>query len=629
MSGIIGKLSFDHDESLAQAVLEQMLEAMRHRGPRGRAIFSAPRIALGACTHLDLEPDALVGANQLDNVHVVADSALVNAPQLRAFLERTGSTFRSGTEAELIAHAYDRWGDACVERLQGPFACAIWDADQQRLLIARDHLGIRPLYFALLHGHGVVFASEIRALLHDPGVDREWCPAAIDSFLALGYVPAPLTTYRRISKLPPAQRLIVEGHAFRLERYWDLPLPSESVSSKAVAGLLEDRLRAAMVSTFTTFAPEGTLFSGGVASAALLAASPEHAGSIVTVTLDQDTATIARTQQVASHLAHVPDIEIATPDVSMVARQLAARFDEPLADPSAVVQYATCVAARLHGESMIAGHGAAPLWAGYSRHRIERLEASVRVWLPDVVAHMGNIARPLQDAIKGARSICHLALPPAEACATKHAYGFWDDEHRRSIYTRTFAWQVRHENAFAQHLDLYAARQSEDALDRALYVEARTFLPDSTLAVAEGAALAAGVRLHFPFLTRDLVEFAARVPSKAKQLGVTGMYPVCELVASHLPASLRHSIARRPARYPWLHHALLDLVPRVLLAERFDCRGIVSRPALRRVWDEHCSGRRTHSHRLWALLMLEFWFREYIDGDASEQPLEYAIVRAA
>src|SRR3954471_15813080 len=224
-----------------------MLGTMRHRGSTGSGIHVAPGIALGWCGD-ERSPITrpAVATNGDETVRVVADSSLTRTAVLRADLEARGRVVSGRSDADLIAHAYDEWGDACVEHLRGAFACAIWDETRERLLLARDSIGIRPLFFAVLHGHGVVFASEIRALLQDPGVGREWCPQAIDAYLALGYIPAPLTPYQRISKLQPAQRLVVEGRRFHLDQCWDLPFPSDIPSELDPAAALDEALRASV-----------------------------------------------------------------------------------------------------------------------------------------------------------------------------------------------------------------------------------------------------------------------------------------------------------------------------------------------------------------------------------------------
>ena len=637
MGGIIGKLSFEADETLARPVLEQMLTTLRHRGGAAHGFHCAPGIALGWCTAPDEPaPPAGLVTNESQSIRVVSDSQLANASELRALLERNGHQFRGMSDGELIAHAYEEWGIRCVERFRGPFAFALWDEKARRLAMARDHLGVRPLFFALLHGHGVVFASEIRALLNDPGVGREWCPTAIDAYLALGYVPAPLTAYRRISKLEPAQFLVVEGRRLHVEQYWDLPRAAAAGTLAETMSALETRLRGAARGQLQDNHVNGVLYSGGTGSSALLTALPQHplaSGEKLTtvmVALEQEGGDLARSHAAGAALGHTPEIEVATPDVPVVASGLAARFDEPIADPSAIAQYATFVAARLHVDCAVTAHGAAALWAGYARHRVERVESTLRTWLTAPLASVGaHVGRALHDSVKGARALSRLGMDPADACAVKHSYGLWDEEHRRQLYTRGFAWKVRDANPFSRHLELYAARDGADALERALYVDVRTFLPDSLLAVAERSALAAGVRLRFPMLDREFVEFAALVPSAHKQQGATGMLALHEVLSRRLPAALMPAAHRRPTPHPWLPAALAAMVPGVLLTPRFDGRGIVSRPALQQIWEDHRAGHRDHSHRLWSLLMLESWFREFIDGDAAEEPMEYAVLMRA
>jgi asparagine synthase (glutamine-hydrolysing) len=227
--------------------------------------------------------------------------------------------------------------------------------------------------------------------------------------------------------------------------------------------------------------------------------------------------------------------------------------------------------------------------------------------------------------------LSYLALhPQSNASLVNDAYRLWDGERRPSIYTRGFAWQVREANPFVRHLERYASRVTGNQVDRALYVDARTLLPDNTLAVADRAAAAAGLSLRHPFLDRRMVELAMEIPAALKQRGRIDMYTLRRLLLPQLPPRLLPPALRQPVRHAWLAPALTMLVPKMLLGPRFDGRGIVSRPALRQLWNEHVSSRVDHSRRLWALLMLEFWFRDFIDGDAAAEPLEYAVlVKAA
>lgn len=463
MSGIFGKLSFDPDEAIV--------------------IDSA-------------------ATNERGDVHVVSDSTISNAPHLREHLVQRSHRFQGAADNELIAHAYEEWDLRCVDRFRGAFAFAVWDEARRRLLLVRDHIGLQPLYFALLSGHGVAFASDIRALLRVPGVGRNWCPDAIDAYLALGYVPAPLTAYRRISKLEPAQLLVVDGRCLRVEQYWDLPFATTGATLDERVAVLEELLAAAARSQPTSTGATGLLYSGGTASSTLLAATPRRANPVVTIDVEEEAAELTRSDAAACHLGRTRELEVVRPDASALALDFSANCDGPTAGPSAVAQFAIYRAVRRHMDTAVTAHGAGVLWAGYARYRVERMELTVRAWLGGRLATIGaQIATPLHGSIKGARALSHLSLPKAHACAVKHAYGLWDDEYRRAIDTRAFAWLVRDANPFRRHLELYAgcyntvrlqaARKYRDAPPAAASSEEASGWRDAAGTPARGAAFLA------------------------------------------------------------------------------------------------------------------------------------------
>jgi asparagine synthetase B (glutamine-hydrolysing) len=484
-----------------------------------------------------------VALNETGTVRAVADSDLSNAVSLRCVLQDRGHLVRGSTDAELIAHAYEEWGDACVERFAGPFACAVWDEIRRRLFLARDPFGVRPLCFAF-HGRGLVFGSETTPLLQDPSVGREWQPQAIDAYLALGYVPAPFTIYRRISKLEAGQALVVDGRRLTTRCYSDVSDDECShAGERERIDLAESSLRAS-VASFTDQPDACVLMSGGLASTAVAAMLP-CGGTSVTVGIEQDPSDLDRVFRIAALLGLHSEIDIAVPDAADIVRQVACHFDEPAADPAAVSQYAVFAAARRYTDTALTGHGAAPL------------------------------------------------------CDRPHTRRLFDEAMRNQLYTRRFAWQVLEGQA--------VALSNGDAYNS---------LPDSQLALADRTASAAGLRLRHPFLDRSLTATPTAV--------------LRQIAARHLPASLLPP-ARGTAPDPrWLSQAVQSLVPQVLLGDRIDTRGIFSRPALQMLWQEHQRGAHDHTHRLWSLLMLEFWIREFIDGDAAAEPAEHAVlVRAA
>jgi asparagine synthase (glutamine-hydrolysing) len=562
-------------------------------GITGRLTLDAPDITFGAALFAGPTADlVIVGVNSRGTVRVLADSGITNAAELRAQLVSRGHTFQGATDAELIANVYEEWGPRGVARLRGPFACAVWDAETHRLVLARDHIGLRRIYYALLPDGGLAFASDIQQLLQEHGVSREWSPDGIDAYLAHGYVPAPLTAYRRISKLEPAQLLQVDGRRFRLEQYWDIPAATPaSLGLDERLATLEARLGSALRRPID--GAGALIYSGSTASTVLLAASAPGGLVPVTVSVEEDASELTRSDAVASRLGHQRQLELAAPEATMLAAEFAGHVHEPIADPSAVVQLAVLRAVARHADSAFAAHGAAVMWAGHPQHPVER----DRGRLEDVQA-------------------------------ARRAYSMWDDRRRRGIYTRDFAWQVRDADPFGRHLALHAAHPSDDPLERALYVDLRTALADRVLASADRAAIAAGISLRFPFLDRDLVVLAATTPPALKRRGTTGLHALRRLLLPQLPRTLMPPARPPAARHDWLRTALPGMVPAMLLTPRFDERGIVSRVALRRIWDDHCTGRHDQASQLWSLLMLEFWFRQCIDGTAADEPLEYAVLKA-
>ena len=589
MAAIIGRLSFEPEEILARAVLDRMLDVSARRGSEGRGVFSAPGIAIGWCGTGE------VGTSDRRSVRAVADSKLTNARELRASLERDGHRFHTRTDQELIAHAYDRWGTRAFDRLRGPFACAIWDEANRRLVLARDHVGIRPLYFAVLQGHGIVFATDVRALLQDPGVARDWCADGVDAYLALGYIPAPLTAYRRVSKLQPAHHLVVEGRRLHLEEYWDLPMPLQVRQRWDPVAAISGPLKAAVRRDFKDDARACLLYSGGTASCSLLSVASPNAGSPITVHTDQDPSELARSDAAAAQLGRSRELEALTYPLSSLVEELAGVSGEPFADPAALTQLAICKAALRHADTALTAHGASILWGSSERRTL----------------------------------LSRCASPRRLPRAATHPHTLWEDEHRRAIYTRGFAWKVRDTDPYNWHLQRWASRVEGEAADRALYVNARTLLPDNVLAIAALTSQTTGLTLRFPFLEHRMTELAMETPVSAKQHGRIAMSVLRQLLARQLPPRLLPPALRRPPRHTWLAGALTMFVPKMLLGPRFDGRDIVSRPALRQLWNDHLTARADHSHRLWALVMLEFWFREFVDGDAAAEPLEYAVLAKA
>jgi asparagine synthase (glutamine-hydrolysing) len=505
------------------------------------------------------------------------------------------------------------------------FAFAIWDRKRQRVLLARDRLGIKPLYYSTLRGGGLVFGSELKAVVEHPGVSREWRRDAVDAYLALQYVPTPLTIFSDVLKLPPAHLLVAEDGRVRLQRYWDLTFPGdgeewrEDEYLERLDALLHESVRLRLISDV----PLGAFLSGGIDSSAVVAAMAATSDApVLTTSVGFDEGAydeVEHAREVARHLACQHYSRTVTPDIADLLPRLAWHLDEPFSDASAVPTYFVSAVAREKVTVALSGDGGDELWAGYARHRVERAEAQARRWLGTAGAQAaGQVARLLPLSLKGARSLRHLGLPPDEACARKHVYGLFERGLRDRLYTPDFAHGVSEHDPLAAFRSIWAACPSPDPVDRALLVDVRTYLLDDILTKVDRMSMAVSLEARVPLLDHHLVEFAASVPMSLKIRGGRGKH----LLRRFLEGKVPKQIIDRPKKGfeaptgEWLRGPLAPMAGDFLLGPSARARGIFSPIEVLRLWREHQSGSRDHRHRLWSLLMLELWFRQYVDGRA-------------
>lgn len=627
MCGIAGKFNFDREHPVDRTRLVAMTSAVAHRGPDADGFYIGPGVGLGhrRLSIIDLATGDQPLSNEDGTIWVVFNGEIYNFAETRVELERLGHRFRTHSDTEVIVHAYEQWGEGAVDRFRGMFAFALWDEPRRRLVLVRDRVGIKPLYYAVTRS-GVTFGSEIKSIVEDADVPREWSAEALDAYLALQYVPTPRTMYRDVWKLPPGHLLIAENGRVRVRQYWDLEFTGTGDSSREdeylerLDALIKESVQLRLISDV----PLGAFLSGGIDSSAVVAAMVETAaGRVLTTSVGFDEHAFdeleyART--VARHLGTEAREKVVSPDIVDLLPKLAWHLDEPFADSSAVPTYYVSAAAREQVTVALSGDGGDELWAGYARHRVERWELAARGWLGDGGASTaGRIASRLPRAIKGARSLQHLALSPADACAHKHAYGLFENGSRSSLYSPAFAASVRDADPFAGFRLAYERCGSADSLDRALYVDVKTYLVDDILTKVDKMSMAVSLEARVPLLDHRLLEFAATVPTRLKLRRGRSKYLLRRFLERRIP---RHIVERPKHGFEapigeWLRGPLAPMVDELLLGARGRDRGVFDREAVARLWREHRSGARDHRHRLWSLVMLELWFRQYVDRPAA------------
>jgi asparagine synthase (glutamine-hydrolysing) len=629
MCGIAGFVSTDRLDVEAPLWAERMSRVITHRGPDAEGLWWDDHAVLAhrRLSIIDLRGGAQPLCNEDGTVWIVFNGEIYNHADVRRSLESRGHRFRTKSDTESIVHAYEEWGEACVEHLRGMFAFAIWDARVRRLLLVRDRLGVKPLHYAQLADGQIVFASEIKAILEHPGVPRDWRPDAIDSYLTLAYVPAPATIYRAINKLPAGHLLIAERGRTRIRKYWDLHFTSGDGAPREDECLeqLDAVLREAVGLRLLSDVPLGAFLSGGIDSTTVVAYMVETSTApVVTTSVGFDEKRydeLEHAEIVARHLGCRHHPQVVSPDIVDLLPRLAWHFDEPFADSSAVPTYYVSKAARNLVTVALSGDGGDELWAGYPWHRIEHLEARARATLGAAASLAGRLAHALPLSIKGARALRHLALSPAHACAVKHAYNQFDPDAKRRLYSADFARSVAAHDPLTAFRDAYASVSSSDALDRTMYVDVKTYLVDDILTKVDRMSMAVSLEAREPLLDHRLLEFAATIPSSMKLRAGTSKYLLRRLLHRRVPPSIL-ARSKRGFEAPigeWLRRPLAPMVSALLGDGRLASRGLFRGSEVERLWYEHRTGRSDHRHRLWQLLMLELWFREFIDHAPASQ----------
>jgi asparagine synthase (glutamine-hydrolysing) len=624
MCGIAGRFNFDPAQPVDRQRLSSMTDVLAHRGPDGQGLYIDAGIGLGhrRLSIIDLATGAQPLTNEDGTVWVVFNGEIYNFAEIRSELETFGHRFRTHSDTEVIVHAYEQWGARAVDRFRGMFAFAVWDARKRRLLVARDRLGIKPLYYAVRRD-AVVFASEIKSLLEDPDVPREWSAEAIDAYLALQYVPAPATVYKAIRKLPAGHLLIAENGGTSVQQYWDLTFTGDGDPSREeeyleqLDALVTESVRLRLLSDV----PLGAFLSGGIDSSLVVSAMVGVApGRVLTTSVgfeDHGFDELQYARTVARHLGTDAHEVIVHPEVADLLPRLAWHLDEPFGDSSAVPTYYVSAAARERVTVALSGDGGDELWAGYARHRVERWESAARRWLgPSASTLVGRVAGRHASSFKGSRALGHLALSPADACARKHAYGLFEGGTRDTLYSRDFQAQVKGADPFEGFRAIYNSCPSPDPLDRALYLDVKTYLVDDILMKVDKMSMAVSLEARVPLLDHKLLEFAATIPTSLKLKRGRSKYLLRRLLERRIPKSIvdrpKHGFDAPVAR--WLRGPLEPLVDDLLNDGRLRNRGLFDSSAVARLWSEHRTGTHDHRHRLWNLVMLELWFRQFVDA---------------
>lgn len=631
MCGIAGVLHRDSQVPIDLASLRAMADAIAHRGPDAEGFWSAPGVGLAhrRLSIIDLSGGQQPLGNEDDSIQVVFNGEIYNYPELRDALAARGHRLRTSSDTEVLVHLYEDLGPALVEQLRGMFAFALWDARKRRLLLARDRVGIKPIY-VYRDGEKLLFGSELKAILAYPGIDRDIEPQALEAYLALGIVPGQRSIFRRIEKLAPAHTLAIDEEHWdaRPRRYWQLrfeldPRPTADEWQEAIRAKLAETVRQHLLADV----PVGAFLSGGLDSSLVVACAAAAAhGPLQTFSIGFREAAFSElpfAQQVAAHFGTRHTEEIVTPDAVALVDELAHYYDEPFADSSALPTYLVSRLASQSVKVVLSGDGGDEAFGGYARYAHDLSEAAIRAWLPGwfrrrVLGPLANRwpkADWLPRLLRAKTRLTNLSLEADLAYA--NSLTLCRLPLRRELRPRQMAARLNGHRAEELIAGAFGSAPRGDVLSGMLAADTATLLPDDFLTKVDRASMACSLEVRPPLVDHEVLELAARIPSHFKVRRGETKWLLKRAYAEKLP---RDAVWRAKHGFEipldaWLRGPLRQMFEDSVLSRTARVADLIDQPTVQRLYKSHLSKSGRHGGVLWAALMLARWSDVYLAGN--------------
>jgi asparagine synthase (glutamine-hydrolysing) len=626
MCGICGIFLLDPDRGLERPQLERMNRTMNHRGPddEGYYVSGPVGLAMRRLSIIDLSGGRQPITNEDETLWIVFNGEIYNYPELRSELLSKGHQFRTQSDTEVIVHLYEEMGEDCVTRLNGMFAFAIWDARQHRLFLARDRLGIKPLFYSYEPGQAFYFASEIKAILAT-SVDRKPDYQALYDYLSLMYVPTPATAFAAIRKLPPACVLTCSPDGLSINEYWDIPLPAigeQELNGKdyeeEILDLVETAIRRQMISDV----PIGALLSGGLDSttvAAVMARKLQIPFRTFTMGFDHKSYDESEEARLVAETLGTDHLEQqASPTMIESIPELLNFFDEPFADYSAIPTFLVSQLAARYVKVVLTGDGGDEVFAGYPTHvahRVSHLFTMIPRWFreglinPLVMALPTSMERISFD-YKAKRFVAGADLP------LEQGHYWWKvifSEEDKRVLCKPDWLEMELRDSFAVFDRHFRKTAHADPLNRLLYVDAKTFLLDDNLAKVDRMTMANSLEARVPLLDHELVERVARIPPRIKSKGLQTKRLLRRAVRNLLPPKIRKGTKKgfTPPLPFWIKNELRDFLGEFFSIKRLEATGLLDANYCHGLLDEHLKGKKDNNRQIWTILGLVCWLEKY------------------
>lgn len=631
MCGITGIFDTRASSPINRAVLQSMNDSQLHRGPDEGNLHIEPGLGLGhrRLSIIDIATGQQPLFNEDGSVAVVFNGEIYNYQQLILELRALGHVFRTRSDTEVIVHAWESWGADCVRRFRGMFAFALWDRNQQTLFLARDRLGVKPLYYAMLDNGTLLFGSELKSILAHGGMRRDIDPLAIEEYFALGYVAEPRSIFQQAKKLPP-------GHTLKIQRakplesplaYWDVRFTLDNAITPADAQAelvhrLQESVRLRMISEV----PLGAFLSGGVDSSAVVAIMANMSdGPVNTCSIGFDNAkfdesTFALKVAERYHTNHRTET-VQSDDFDLIDT-LARLYDEPYADSSAIPTYRVCQLARKHVTVALSGDGGDESFGGYRRYRMHLMEDRMRKTLPlsirrPMFGFLGTLYPKADWAPRMFRAKTTFeGLTRTSVEAYFHSVSILRNPMRNALFSPRFKAELAGYNAQAVFNHHASLAGTDDPLALVQYLDLKTYLVGDINTKVDRASMAHSLEVREPLMDHELVEWLATLPSSHKIQGQEGKYLFKKSMEPYLPQDIlyRPKMGFAVPLAQWFRGPLKQRVRDAVLGERLACTGWFNPDYLHHLVHAHQSGARDYSAPLWTLLMFEAFLRQVVDA---------------
>lgn len=626
MCGIAGKLNFQQGRPVLHATMARMCAVMRHRGPDDEGIYLDRYFGMGMrrLSIIDLATGKQPISNEDGSIWTVLNGEIYNFLELRELLEQKGHKFYTHTDTEVIVHSYEEYGEQFAEHLTGMFAVAVWDKRQEKLILARDRLGIKPLYYS--EGpNGLLFGSETKAILQD-GIERDVDLQALHDYLSFNYVPGPRSIFKHVRSLPAGHVLTCSGKSVAIAPYWQIQYPPGSAngnrrSAESYCEELYELLCSTVKQHLISDVPLGVFLSGGVDSSALVALmSKVSSQTIRTFSVgfeEKSYNELDYARIVAREFGTEHHELVVSPNIVDLLPELVRYFDEPFADSSAIPVYCVAKLARQHVKVALSGEGGDEVFAGYHTYaaykiaelykRLPRkLAAEV---IPAIVRRLPVSHKKVSFDYKAKRFIEGALLPPAQGHYSWKV--IFTEEAKAALYASN---REKFEDPLRLYHSVYDDCATADVLTRLQHIDLKVYLPDDILVKADRMSMANSLEARVPFLDHRVVEFAAALPARLKLRGLTKKYILKRTMSRDLPAKVLNG-KKRGFNVPmpsWLRHELRDVVHEVLGPQRLKEAGFFRPEAVAAMIRDHEGMRIDYSRNIWCLLVFMLWHDEYV-----------------